>query len=139
MSRDAAQRVIVYAATILIGLTVVHAYFTRGGPFFAQPATVMEHAEPSTHYLHPIILTIEDAESSIPRGATVTCFRPADGAMRQDNDCFLPAVGLLPHHRVVPVDANPDFALSIGAPMDDPHYELLARTRLGGWLYVRRH
>ena len=140
-------RGVVWAASALLAMATVQRYAVRRPPFFAAPRSVFEHVDTRQHPLHAVLVLLPEVEPLIPPGAEVTVFRPKDGQAQDDHDTYLTAVGLLPHHHVLPPftarrDVPPEqlieWVVAVGEPFTHPHYVPVAGFP-DGWLYqVRR-
>jgi hypothetical protein len=127
--------VVIVAAIALCGVQVVK-LAQLGGPYFARPATVLDHMEPWNHQNRRLLTLAPEVAHVIPRGATVSCFQPVDDKAADDS-CFFIATGQLPRHRIVPFADAPEWVVAVGKRFDDPHYELIA-TYPEGLLYTRK-
>jgi hypothetical protein len=127
--------VVIVAATALCGVQIVK-LAQLGGPYFARPATVLEHMVPWNHQNRRLLTLAAEIANVIPRGATVSVFQPVDGKA-VDDSCFFIATGQLPRHRIVPFSERPQWVVAVGSRFDDPHYELIA-TYPEGLLYTRK-
>jgi hypothetical protein len=127
--------VVIFAATALCGVQVVK-LAQLGGPYFARPATVLEHMVPWNYHDRRLLMLAPAIANVIPRGATVSVFEPVDGKA-VDDSCFFIATGQLPRHRIVPFSEAPEWVVAVGHPLRDPHYELIA-TYPEGLLYTRK-
>jgi hypothetical protein len=137
------QEPVVWVATLLVCVAGVHLLADRGGPYFATPATVVDHVSRLGHDTRGALRLIPEAARLIPKDATVTAFRPKKGRAWDDHSSYLTAVGLLPYHRVLPPftayhETSPEalarYVLAIGEPFDHPRYEVIAGFP-AGWLY----
>ena len=139
MNRDAQQRIVAFGGALLLCVAMIPIYASRRGPYFAEPRTVVDHASVREHETHAALILIPQVEPLIPRGAAVTAFRPKDGKSWNDDGVYLTAVGLLPHHSVMPpwTAGEIDYVIAVGAPFDDPSYAPVAGFP-NGWLYKRR-
>src|SRR5438105_1962254 len=70
--------VVTVAAIALCGVQIVK-LAQLGGPYFARPATVLEHMMPWNHQDRRLLTLAPAVANVIPRGATVSCFQPVDG------------------------------------------------------------
>ena len=82
------------------------------------------------------LLLYEHASKTIPRGATITVFKPNNRA--DDKQVLRVSHGQLPFHRVVPQDASSDFIITLGGTLDDARYEPMYESPAGTiWKRVR--
>jgi hypothetical protein len=142
MSGERAQRIVAGCGALLLCAALAHRYAVRRPPYFAAPATVLDHVDVVKHELRDALVVIPQAEPLLPRGAEVTAFRPRDGQAWNDDAVYLTAVGLLPRQSVLPPWAVADrggvaYVIAVGQPFQDPSYVPIAGLR-GGWLYRRR-
>lgn len=140
------QRAVIWGASLLLVAAFVQRLATRGGPYFERPRTVMDHVGPQRHEIADALEVLPEFAKILPRGATVTCFRPVHGEAAVDGN-YLPAVGMLPRQTVVPYfAASPstpkkelsDYVVAIREPFTHPEYELIAERPEGRLYRVRR-
>jgi hypothetical protein len=145
--RNAPEIAIAVAALLLASATVAR-FLARGGPFFDRPRTIVDHVQPMdapsvANPLRAPLEVIPRFAPRIPRGATVTCFRPVAGREQYDAPSFLTAIGQLPRNRVLPpfvaqletpVAQLPDYVIAIEEPFAHPSFRLIAGVP-GGRLY----
>src|SRR5438477_6580928 len=105
------QAIVTVAAIALCGVQIVK-LAQLGGPYFARPATVLEHMMPWNHQNRRLLTLAPAVANVIPRGATVSCFQPVDGKATDDS-CFFIATGQLPRHRIVPFAKGPDWVVAV--------------------------
>ena len=143
-----APAIAIAAAAMLLGAATVLRFLARGGPYFERPRTIVDHAErmdaPSVaNPLRTPLEVIPKFVRLIPRGASVTCFRPVGGREQYDAPSFLTAIGLLPRNQVLPpfvarldtpVPQLPDYVIAIDQPFTHPSFRLVAEVP-GGRLY----
>ncbi|HUP49620.1 MAG TPA: hypothetical protein VNA04_12610 [Thermoanaerobaculia bacterium] len=143
MSRESLQTIIVWTVSLLLFAATVVRVSGRGGPLLRKPGTFVDHASPGAAEVRKVILLLPRVEPLIPRGEVVTVFRPMDGRSHNDHDNYLAAVGLLPHHQVIPPfsafhETPPEhlaeWVVAIGEPFVHPHYRVVAGFP-EGWLY----
>ena len=134
------------AGALLLSIALVFVYADRRGPYFAQPLTVVDHTGVREHETRAELILIPQVEPLIPPGSEVTAFRPRNGRAWNDDGVYLAAVGLLPHHSVLPPwtagaelrgDQVVEYVIAIGGPFDHPSYAPVAGFP-NGWLYKRR-
>ncbi|MBK5260681.1 MAG: hypothetical protein JJE51_13915 [Thermoanaerobaculia bacterium] len=140
MPRERAQQLVVALATLACCAAIVRAYSIRGAPYFRKPETVIDHVIDSEHHLRPAVLLLREVAPALPTGAKVACVRPVKGAITDETDYFLTAVGLLPRNKVRPPSAvrasEVDYVISVGEPIVLPGYEMLHQSQ-NGFLYIR--
>lgn len=138
---------IAIAALLLTAATVAR-FIARGGPYFDPPLTIVDHvdrldAPDVANPLRTPLEVIPRLARQIPRGAEVTCFRPAAGLEQYDAPSFLTAIGQLPRNRVLPpftarLDTPrpllAEYVIAIGQPFTHPAYRLVSEVPRG-WLY----
>jgi hypothetical protein len=146
MNRDARQRVVAYGGALLLSLALIRVYAIRRGPYFAQPRTVVDHADVREHETRQALILIPQVEPLLPPGGEVTAFRPKNGEAWNDDAIYLTAVGLLPDQSVLPPwtagadlrrDQVVEFVIAVGKPFEHPSYAPVAGFP-DGWLYKRR-
>jgi hypothetical protein len=137
--RDLVSRIVIYAATIVFLVAIVHRFHWLGGPYFALPDTIQDHVWPSRFMSADAIVLSRRAEPLLPRGATVTLLAPSE-APNYDQTHWLTGLGLLTHQHVVPqkLDDGPQFVIAIRAPLDDPRYALVKTFPEGGLYELKR-
>lgn len=96
-------------------------HFARGGPGLAR--TIASGSSVSPRSAEETLLLFEHATKHIPRGASVTVLKPKERWL--DKQVLRFSHGQLPYHRVVPQSEAPDFIVTLGAPLEDPRYELM--------------
>lgn len=140
------QEIVVGVATLLACAAAVRHLADRGGPYFARPATVVDHVSRSGHETRAALRLLPQVARLIPKDANVTVFRPKNGRAQDDHASYLTAVGLLPYHHVLPPftayhETSPkdltQYVVAIGEPFNHPHYEVIAGFP-EGWLYRYR-
>jgi hypothetical protein len=109
-------------------------HLARGGPMRAR--TVASNSSNNPRDAEATLLLYAYASRTMPRGATVTAFKPRS----RGEDMMVARIthGQLPYHRVVPqrdlVEPGrtpPDYVLTFGGPLDDPRYAHAYETRIG--------
>ena len=100
MTREAARRLVVYAAAVVFAAALVHRLYSLGGPYFEFPDTVQDHVAVVRWPSADAIVLSRNAAKILPRGATVTILQPS-AAPNYDATHYLTGVGLMPHQRVV--------------------------------------
>ena len=88
------RRIVFAAACVLLAAATIVRLHRGGPPFFARPATVVDHLGPREHEVHREILTLQRAAKTIPRGARVS-------VIPDDTPHYLTAIAMLPDHIVV--------------------------------------
>jgi hypothetical protein len=112
---------------VLFTAIAAREHFARGGPQRAR--TIASHSSNSPKSAEDTLLLFEEATRSVPRGATITVFKPNNRA--DDQQVLRFSHGQLPYHRVVPQSESPDFIVTLGAPLNDPRYEPLSSNDAG--------
>jgi hypothetical protein len=135
MSREAARRLVVYAAAVVFAAALVYRFRSLGGPYFEFPDTVQDHVAVVRWPSADAIVLSRSAARILPRGATVTILQPS-AAPNYDTTHYLTGVGLMPHQRVVRPDLAtlPDYVLALRDPLEHPSYRLLREIE-GGRIY----
>jgi hypothetical protein len=109
-------------------------HLARGGPGAAR--TIASGSSTSPRTAEDTMLLYEDASRIVPRGATITAFKPLNRA--EDKQVLRVSHGQLPYHRVVPQTDPADFVITLGAPIGDPRYELVHANAAGAvWKRLR--
>ena len=92
----------------------VYVLYDRGGPYFDEPASIVEHVTRQKHDTRDALLLLEDIRPLLPNGAQVACFSPdRDGKFRNDTASFHAAVAALPRQVVLPA-----FSAAEGIPKE---------------------
>jgi hypothetical protein len=99
MSRSAVAS---WAAIALLAAALMARLASRGGPYLESPRTIVDHVGPNRHETADALIILPRVAKLLPRGADVTCFRPAGGQEQYDAANFLTAVGMLPRQNVLP-------------------------------------
>jgi len=129
------EKAVVAAATLILLIAFVHRLYTRGGPYFVPPATIMDHVGPDKHETRDALLLLPKVRPLLPRGAQVTCFRPRNGQQNYDLPNFFAAVGQLPNQSVLPpfvasLGSNPsdlvEYVIAVRDPFTHPNYRVVA-------------
>ena len=119
-----AQTLIVAAATVVLLVAFANRLYTRGGPYFARPQTIVDHVGPDKHETRDALVLLPKVRPLLPNGATVTCFTPGSSDYSPD---FFAAVGQLPQQRVMsPYGTLPEYIIAVGNPYDNPAYRVVA-------------
>ena len=106
------ERAVLAVLALLLTAALAGRLYTRGGPYFERPATIVDHVGPGKHEVRDALVLLPKVRPLLPRGAEVTCFRPVDGwAPEGDTPNFFAAVGQLPYQNVMP-----PFTAMIGTP-----------------------
>jgi len=130
-----AEKAIIATATFILLIAFIHRLYTRGGPYFERPQTIVDHVGPNTHETRDALLLLPKVRPLLPRGAQVTCFRPLNGAEKYDMPDFFAAVGQLPNQAVLPpfvasVGTNPadlvEYVIAVHDPFTHPSYRIVA-------------
>lgn len=123
------------AASFILLLALIQVLYMRGGPFFRPPATIFDHVFVETHEARDAMLVLPRVRPMLPRGAKVTCFRPANGKWQWDVPDFHAAITELPQQVVwppfsasedIPKANLVDYVIAIDAPFTHPAYRLEA-------------
>ena len=139
------HRNIIPLAVLVLTAATVARFAARGGPYFQIPETVMDHVDrlDAPYVVNPTrvpLVVIPKLARFIPRGAEVTCFRPAFGREQYDAASLLTAIGQLPRNRVLPAFAvkydTPreqltEYVIAIDEPFNHPAYKLVAQVPHG--------
>ena len=129
------EKVVVAVATLMLLIAFVHRLYTRGGPYFTRPATIMDHVGPNKHETRDALVLLPKVRPLLPRGAQVTCFRPLHGEQNYDLPNFFAAVGQLPNQSVLPpfvasLGANRadlvEYVIAVRDPFTHPAYRVVA-------------
>lgn len=122
-----------FSALLYTGIAA-REHFARGGPGVAR--TIASGSSTSPKSAEDTLLLLEYATKHIPRGASVTVFKPHSRG--EDKQVLRFSHGQLPYHRVVPQTESPDFIITLGSPLADGRYELMHRGAAGDiWKRVR--
>ena len=113
-------------ALLFTGIAV-REHFARGGPRLAR--TIASNSSNSPKSAEDTLLLFEEATKVVPRGATITVFKPRNRA--DDMQVLRFSHGQLPYHQVVPQSELPDFIITLGAPLEDARYEQLTANDAG--------
>ena len=97
------ERAVLTVLALLLVAALAGRLYTRGGPYFERPRTIVDHIGPVAHDPRDALVLLPKVRPLLPRGVEVTCFRPVNGAApAEDSENFLAAVGQLPYHIVDP-------------------------------------
>ncbi len=138
-----AEKAIVGAAIVILLIAFINRLYTRGGPYFQQPLTIVDHVGPNKHDTRDALVLLPRVRPLLPRGAQVTCFRPVGGQQNYDMQNFFAAVGQLPDQTVLPpfvagADLAPsslvEYVVAIREPFTHPMYRVVV-TYPEGRLY----
>lgn len=113
-------------ALLFTGIAVWE-HFARGGPGVAR--TIASRSSNSPKSAEDTLLLFEQATKVVPRGATITVFKPRNRA--DDMQVLRFSHGQLPYHQVVPQSELPDFIITLGAPLEDGRYDPIAANDAG--------
>lgn len=119
--------IVAWTGSLLFVGILAREHFARGGPALAR--TIASNSSNSPKGAEDTLLLFEEATRVVPRGATITVFKPQNRA--DDMQVLRFSHGQLPHHRVVPQNEPADFIITLDAPLDDPRYEQLAKNDAG--------
>jgi len=111
--------VIAWIGSLLFTGTAAREHFARGGAQRAK--TIASHSSNSPKSAEDTLLLFEEATRVVPRGATITVFKPQNRA--DDKQVLRFSHGQLPYHRVVPQSETADFIITLGSPLGDDRYE----------------
>jgi len=142
------EKAVLTVLALLLLAALAGRLYTRGGPYFAPPQTIMDHVGPGKHATRDALVLLPKVRPLLPRGAEVTCFRPVDGwAPEGDTDNFFVAVGQLPNQSVVPpftaMTGTPlpnlvEYVVAVRDPFTHPDYREVAAFPEGRLYRVRR-
>lgn len=141
--RERLQRAVILAVSLLLAGALAWQFRERRPPYFAAPRTVVDHLDRIEHPQRATVLLLEKVKPLIPRGAGVACFRSRGGKRESDNSNYLTAVGMLPHHVVLPsftADESlakndlVEYVVAVGEPLHHPAYKPIAGFA-EGYLY----
>ena len=146
MSRT--ERAVLTVLALLLVAALAGRLYTRGGPYFERPQTIVDHVGREKHESRDALVLLPKVRPLLPRGATVTCFRPIGGsAPEEDTYNFLPAIGQLPHQNVLPpFTAMNDvprkilvqYVIAMRVPFTHPDYKEIATFPEGRLYQVQR-
>ena len=126
--------VTVWTLSLLCLAIATQEHFARGGPQLAR--TIASNSSTSPKSAEDTLLLFEYATKHVPRGASITVFKPSNRA--DDKQVLRFSHGQLPYHRVVPQSESPDFIITLGAPLADDRYELIHAADAGAiWKRTR--
>ena len=112
---------------LLLTAALIGRLYTRGGPYFERPETIVDHVGRGRHATRDALVLLPKVRPLLPRGAQVTCFRPVDGGRpREDSDNFLAAVGQLPEQSVLPPFARAEYVVAVREPFVESGYTQIA-------------
>jgi hypothetical protein len=118
------EKAIVAIATLILLMALINRFYTRGGPYFERPATIVDHVGPDKHKTRDALILLPKVRPLLPRNARVTCFRPDNPDTAPE---FFAAVGQLPQQTVLaPSSPLPEYVIAIWRPMQNPAYRLVA-------------
>lgn len=145
MSRT--ERAIVAAATLLLIAVFAARLYTRGGPYFTRPDTIVSRVGRAPYEIEPTLRLLPRVRPLLRRDAVVVCFRPVKGKQAYQMDRFFAAVGQLPYQKVVPSFAAAtdvplknlaEYVVAVGEPFTHPSYALVATFPEGRLYQVKR-
>ena len=119
--------IIAWVTSLLCVALLAREHFARGGPALAR--TIASNSSNSPKSAEDTLLLFEEATRIVPRGATITVFKPQNRG--DDMQVLRFSHGQLPYHRVVPQNEPSDFIITLGAPLDDARYEPIAHNDAG--------
>jgi hypothetical protein len=129
------EKAIVAIATLILLIAFVNRLYTRGGPYFERPRTIVDHVAPQKHETRDALILLPKVRPLLPRGAHVTCFEPGSSDMSPD---FFAAIGQLPQQTVLsPYGTLPEYIIAVGSKLDDPSYQVIAEFPEGRLYKVR--
>ena len=99
------ERAVLTVLALLLVAALAGRLYTRGGPYFERPVTLVDHVGPRKHEVRDALVLLPKVRPLLPRNAEVTCFRPIPPygwAPEEDTANFFAAVGQLPYQNVVP-------------------------------------
>jgi hypothetical protein len=146
MNRDRAQQVVAFGGALLLCGALVVRYGARADEYFVRARTIVDNVSVVEHETRAELILLPQVEPLIPRGAEVAVFRPKNGRAWNDDGVYLTAVGLLPHHSVLPPwtaaadlrgNEVTEYVIAVGHPFEHPSYAPIAGFP-NGWLYKRR-
>jgi len=118
------EKAIVAGATLILLLACIARLYTRGGPYFERPFTIVDHVGPGKHETRDALLLLPKVRPLLPRGARVTCFEPGNRDTMPD---FLTAVGQLPQQTVVSPNGDlPQYVIAVRRPFTNTSYRVVA-------------
>jgi hypothetical protein len=118
------EKAIVAVATLILLIAFVNRLYTRGGPYFQRPATIVDHVGPNKHETRDALVLLPKVRRLLPRGARVTCFEPGNTDTMPD---FFAAVGQLPQQIVVSPNGDlPEYVIAIRKPLENSAYRVIA-------------
>lgn len=141
------ERAILTGATLLMIAVFSQRLYTRGGPYFARPATIVDRVGPTPYEIESTLRLLPKVRPLLPRNATVACFRPIHGEQTYQMDNFFAAVGQLPYQKVipsfaaaadVPVENLVQYVVAVKDPFTHPRYALVATFPEGRLYQVQR-
>lgn len=122
-------------ASVIVLVALIQLLYTRGGPYFDRPATVVDHVFVEKHEARDALLVLPHARKLLPRGAKVACFRTLNGKWQWDVPSFHAAITELPQQTVLPAFSAADdvpkpnlveYVIAIDGPFTHPSYRLEA-------------
>jgi hypothetical protein len=129
------EKAILAAATLVLLAVFTNRLYSRGGPYTQQPQTIVDHVGRKKHDTRDALVLLPRIRPMLPRGATVTCFRPIGGSENYDMQNFFAAVGQLPDQSVLPpfvagLKVAPaelvEYVVAIREPFTHPAYRVVA-------------
>ena len=142
------ERAVLTVLALLLVAALAGRLYTRGGPYFERPRTIVDHTGRMKHESRDALVLLPKVRPLLPRGAEVTCFRPVDGAAPAgDTDNYFAAVGQLPYHSVMPpFTAMADvprkhlveYVVAVREPFTHPAYREIAAFPEGRLYRVQR-
>ncbi|MEO6258761.1 MAG: hypothetical protein ABIP63_00350 [Thermoanaerobaculia bacterium] len=141
------ERVVVTVATLLMIAVLAQRLYTRGGPYFTRPVTIVDRVGPRPYEIEPTLRLLPQIRPLLPRNASVACFQPVKGVQAYQMDNFFAAVGQLPYQKVipsfaaatdVPLENLAQYVVAIKEPFTHPSYDLVATFPQGRLYKVRR-
>ena len=128
------SRAALIAASLFFIALAIRERVRVGRPLVAR--TIASNSGTNHKSSEETLLLYEYASKTIPPHATVAVFKPQNRA--DDQQVNRVANGQLPFHAVVPAGDTADFAIALGAPLDDARYERVYESPAGSiWRRVR--
>jgi hypothetical protein len=141
------ERAVLAALALLLVAALAGRLYTRGGPYFERPRTIVDHIGRVAESRDALVL-LPKVRPLLPRGVEVTCFRPVNGAVpAEDTDNFFAAVGQLPYQIVdppftamadVPRANLVEYVVAVGEPFTHPAFKEIAAFPEGRLYRVQR-
>lgn len=131
---------IVLIAAAVLAAALVHRFYHLGGPYFDIPETVQDHVNATPYPSRDAIVMCRRGALLIPRDAVVTVILPSQ-APNYDPTLYFSAVGMMPHHRIVPpyfeAKEPPKWVITVREPLQRAEYRQHAEFP-EGFIYMRQ-